>query len=163
MSDHLTTYLNDHRAGARFAIELLERIRDGNADQSLGALAAELLPQIQDDYTVLENIAHKMQGNTGAIKEAAGWLAEKFSRVKLRLTEEGSVGTFECLEMLALGITGKLKLWQVLVLFASDYPAFDGVDFDSLIARAQSQHDVVEAKRIEFAPIAFQDNNRATK
>jgi hypothetical protein len=163
MNDELSTYLNDHRAGARFALELLERIRDGNADQAVRALAAELLPQIKEDYTLLESIAQEMPGNAGSIKEAAGWVAEKFSRVKLRLTEEGSVGTFECLEMLALGILGKMKLWQVLALLIKDVSQLNGIDFDRLIARAQTQHDTVESKRIEVALVAFRSMHRATE
>jgi hypothetical protein len=155
MDTYLSTYLNDHRAGARFAIELLERMRDSNSDQPVGRLAAELLPQIEEDYEVLEGIAEQLPGDVGTLKEVAGWLAEKASRVKLHLGDNASIGEFESLEMLSLGVLGKLKLWQVLPLIAPDVPCLNGIDFNRLQARAQTQHDQVEAQRLEVARAAL--------
>ena len=155
MATYLPTYLNDHRAGARFAIELLGRIRNGNSDQQLNMFAAELLPQIEADYVVLEGIADQLAGDVGTLKEMAGWLAEKASRVKLDWGGDASIGAFESLEMLSLGILGKLKLWQVLSLIAVEVPCLSGIDFERLQSRAQTQHDKVEALRREVARTAL--------
>ena len=43
MSDPLSTYLNDHLAGAKFAIELLETLQDGAHGQELRAFAASVI------------------------------------------------------------------------------------------------------------------------
>jgi hypothetical protein len=155
MGSYLRMYLDDHRAGARFAIELLERMQDGNGNQQLGIFAAKLLPQIEEDYLVLEGIADQLAGDAGTLKEMAGWLAEKASRVKLGWGSDASIGAFESLEMLSLGVLGKLKLWQVLSLIAADVPCLAGIDFERLQARAQTQHDGVEAQRREVARSAL--------
>ena len=106
-------------------------MQDGNGNQQLGIFAAKLLPQIEEDYVVLEGIAHQLAGDVGTLKEVAGWLAEKASRVKLRLGGDASIGAFESLEMLSLGVLGKLKLWQVLSLIAAEVPCLSGIDFDA--------------------------------
>lgn len=62
---------------------------------------------------------------------------------------------FEALEALALGIQGKLSLWRPLaVITQADY-RLGGVDYERLIARAESQHERVEEKRLQAAPLAL--------
>lgn len=157
MTTYLPTYLNDHRAGARFAIELLERIRNEYPDQPIGSFAAKVLPEIQADYSVLEQITAQLAGDAGALKEVAGWLAEKASRLKLRFSDDSSIGAFESFEMLSLGVLGKVKLWQALSIIAADVPCLNGIDFANLEARAQAQHDDIEAQRRDLARAALME------
>ena len=154
-NSHFVTYLNDHRAGARFAIELLERLSDFDSDPSLAEFAAELLPQIEEDYAVLNRIAVAQNTDANIVKEFAGWIAEKLSRAKLRLNQDPSIGAFESLEMLSLGILGKLKLWEVLQMLGNEVKCLEGIDFVQLLTRAQHQHDLVEGKRKSLARRTF--------
>jgi hypothetical protein len=51
----------------------------------------------------------KLGKQESAVRKAGAWVAERFSRVKIRLSdfEEGQIGLFHALEGLVLGIFGK--------------------------------------------------------
>ena len=59
------------------------------------------------------------------------------------------------LETLALGILGKLSLRQVLPVIAEFDERVRGEDYNHLAARAQEQHDRVEAYRLRIAYATF--------
>jgi hypothetical protein len=151
----LATYLNDHLAGARFAIAMLERMRDAYPDESHRRFATTLLGEIEADRLVLQKLADELGGDANAFKEATAWLAEKASRVKLRLGSGDELALYEALETLSLGILGKLKLWQVLAVVADRYPSLQKVNFKELASRAQRQHEEVEARRVAAARQLF--------
>jgi hypothetical protein len=151
MADSLSIYLNDHLAGAKFAIESLERLRDSHRDKRLGRLASKILEEVQEDRAVLQDLCDKIGGNENMLKEAGAWLAERTARLKLRLSDDVDLGEFESLEMLSLGVLGKLKLWAALAAIAPDDARLGGVDFQALIRRAQTQHDELESLRMAAA------------
>jgi hypothetical protein len=151
MSEQLALYLNDHLAGARFAIELLERLRDSDGNQPVGDVAAQLLPQIEHDRKALQKLADELGTGGSPVKEAASWLAEKASRLKLRLMSDADLGALEAVEMLSLGVLGKLKLWKALSAIKDSHIPLQHLDFGTLIARAQSQHDELEKCRLQLA------------
>jgi hypothetical protein len=152
MADPLSTYLHDHLAGAEFGINLIRDIQADNAENLLGAFAAELLREIEDDRKVLERLAERTGSTTSPLKDAAGWVGEKASRMKLNRAS-GDSGTFQQLEALSIGILGKLKLWKALEV--SGDPRMAGPDFGELAARAEDQHNRVEERRLAFARAAF--------
>jgi hypothetical protein len=155
MAEHLATYLNDHLAGARFAIDLLKRLEEAYAGEPLGRFAADVVARVEEDRVVLERIVEQIDGKTSALKVAAGWMGEKASRFKLGFGKGDDLGVFEALETLSLGILGKLALWRALASIAPVDERLQGVDYESLIARAQSQFDAVEGQRMEAAAIAL--------
>jgi hypothetical protein len=63
----------------------------------------------------------------------------------------GPLRRLESLEAVALGIHGKLALWQALSAAAVAAPALRGVDYDDLAARASDQRARVEALRLDAA------------
>jgi hypothetical protein len=152
MSDSLGTYLHDHLAGSNFAVELLEFLRDQHSGEALGASAAALLEEIEQDRETLQEIIGRVDSGAPLMKEAAAWVSEKLSEWKLG---RGAFGTFEALEALALGILGKLALWQALETIADADIRLRGVDFSQLAARAKRQHSQAEQLRLEWAPAAF--------
>jgi hypothetical protein len=151
MSDPLTTYLQDHLAGALQAIELLKAMRDSHAGEPLGRFAAELLVEIEADRDMLAALTERAGGTPGGLKEWGVWLAEKVSRLKLKHGDGDGLGTFEALEFLLLGIHGKSALWRALSLVAPDDSRLRGMDFDQLEARAESQHAKVDERRLACA------------
>jgi hypothetical protein len=153
MSEHLATYLSDHLAGARFAVELIERLQGAHAKEPLGRFAGELLVEINKDRAVLQEIADRVSGGGGTIREATAWLAEKASQLKLRIGAKDALGTFEALETLSLGVLGKSKLWKVLAVVTDE--RLRGVDYDELVARAEAQHADIEAWRLKFGRVAL--------
>lgn len=121
MSDTLAIYLHDHLAGAKFAIGLLEHLRDSDAEQPVRKFAQDLLISIEEDRAILQRIADQVNSDVNVLKEATAWLTEKVSRVKLRLGSDAEFGLFESLETLSLGILGKLALWRTPSLHAATH------------------------------------------
>ncbi len=156
MSDPLSTYLHDHLGGAKAAIDLLEAMRDGHEDQSLKEFAAYLLKEVQADRDTLQRLAEKVGSGSNPLKEFSGWLAEKITRLKLGQGSGGAFGTFEALEFLALGVRGKLGMWQALDVATVGDTRLSGYDFRQLAVRAEAQYEQVEQKRIQAAKIALE-------
>lgn len=153
MSDSLATYLHDHLAGSNFAIDLLEFLRDQHGGEPLSASAAALLAEVEEDRKVLQGLIDRLGEGYPVVKEAGAWLGEKVSRLKLK---RGAFGSFEALEALSVGISGKLALWRALAIIAESDARVHGTNFDQLIGRAQAQHSRVEELRLQAARAAFE-------
>lgn len=155
MSDPLATYLHDHLAGSVHAISLLEFIRDQHKGEPLGDFADGLLREIQQDRETLRELADRVGVGSSEVKELTAWVAEKFSRIKLRRGAKDGFGTFEALEFLELGIHGKWALWRALSAIADEDKRLRGMDFEHLAARAEAQRSAVEERRLELARCAL--------
>jgi hypothetical protein len=151
MSDALTTYLNDHLAGAGAAIDLLHAMKDRHDDESLSQFATTILIGVEEDEVTLRNLARSLGSGTNILKETAAWITEKISRVKLGAGSPGAFGTFEALEFLALGIQGRLSLWHALQVVSASDARLRGLDFKELISRAEAQYSSVEERRLLLA------------
>ena len=158
MRDPLSTYLHDHIGGANAAIDLLEAMRDGHKDAALKAFAADLLVEVKADHDTLQRLAEQVGSGSNALKEFSGWFAEKVTRLKLGQGSGEDFGTFEALEFLALGVRGKLGMWQALDVVAAGDTRLSGFDFKQLAARAEAQYEKVEQQRLQSAAIALEVN-----
>ena len=154
-SDNLTTYLQDHLAGALHAIELLKAMRDHFAGEPLGAFASQILAEVEADRDILAKLTESAGGTAGGVKEWGAWLSEKVSRLKLKHGSADGLGTFEALEFLVIGIHGKRALWRALAVVATFDLRLQGIDFAQLTARAESQHQRVEEQRLACAQSVF--------
>jgi hypothetical protein len=157
MSDSLSTYLADHLAGSVHAIDLLRRMRDAHRGDSLRFFAEAMLPEIEADRAVLQDLAVTVGSGSSGLKELTAWVTEKVSRLKLG---EDDFGTFLSLEFLLLGIHGKFSLWRALGAIRASDPRLSGVDFEKLAERARVQEALVEERRLEGAHIALGRSNR---
>jgi hypothetical protein len=156
MSDALATYLHDHLAGSRFAIELLKSLQEQYKDQTLGEFARVLRLEVTADQVTLQKIIDSVGGANLDLKEAAGWFAEKAAQLKLREDHAvGGIGTFEALETLVLGIRGKLALWRALPIARKVDPRIPNLDFDKLAASAEEQGARIEKRRLQLAATTF--------
>ena len=95
--DPLATYVHDHLAGATAGLDLVEALRDRHAGEPLSEFAALLHAEIASDRATLEKLAERLGAASSGLKEAAAWLAEKASRLKLAHQVAGELGTFEAL------------------------------------------------------------------
>ena len=157
-TDPLATYLQDHLAGAAAAIELLEMLRDQHEGESVGDLAAQLLAEVEADR-VLDALARRVAGGSSLLKDATGWLGAKISQLKLGRQTAGTLGMFQALETLALGLLGKLALWRALLEVAPSDARLSGVDFQALAERAEAQHAHVEGQRLALARPALRNGS----
>ena len=149
----LDVYLNDHLAGARFGSDLARRLAGRMDAAAMNAVAEE----IEQDRQTLQQLMDRLGSSRNPVKEAATWVAEKVSHVKLSGLTAGhrEFGLFMALEALSLGIEGKHSLWVALADVADHYPELRGFDLVALRERAAAQRRVVEAERAAAAPRAF--------
>jgi hypothetical protein len=156
MSDALAIYLHNHLAGSHFAVNLLDSVNEQYSNGTLGRFALDLKADITWDQDVLQAIIDQVGKSGVDLTEAAGWLAEKASQLKLKRDDsEGGLGLFEALETLMLGIRGKLLLWQVLPVIREVDARVPDKDYAELAARAKEQYDRVESQRLKSALTAF--------
>ena len=156
----LSTYLHDHTAGAQHAIELLRALSEAHAGGPLGETADELLQQVTQDLAVLERIATKVGAQDFQVKELAGWIADKFSRLKLAPLGN-AFHAFEALEFLSLGILGKRALWKALSAIATEHVELRDIDLERLIVRAEAQYEATEGMRLRMVAEAFGGHHRS--
>jgi hypothetical protein len=141
----LAIYLNDHLTGAALGVELCRRLRASNSEDSeLGPPLAELCDEIEGDRETLMRLMDQLGIRRGLVKPAAAWVAEKLGRLKLngQLTGYSPLSRLLEIEVLAVGIDGKMQLWRSLERsLGSNQPGFD---FSQLAQRAVSQRDRAE-------------------
>ena len=156
-TDALNMYLEDHWAGAMAGSELAAKLRSKHEGTPQEAFFSELAAAIDADRETLGALMTTLEVPRHRIKEAAGWMVEKLSRLKLneRLTGAPELTPLLELETLSLGIEGKLALWKSLQTVADDYPPLARVRLDELIARAQQQLDGLERQRLTGAADAL--------
>lgn len=154
----LSIYLADHHAGSTAGLELAKRAARNNAGTRIGVALDDVVNEITADRRSLERLMQTLDVHPSAAKRAAAFLGERLARLKTngRLYTYSPLSRVLELEGLALGILGKLALWEGL----AGVPALQGVadlDFADLADRARSQHDAVEDCRRQAAKLAFAD------
>jgi len=152
----LAIYLNDHLAGATSGVELARRARSSNSGSKWGEGLEKVCAEIEADRATLEGVMERLTIKRNAAKVAVAWSAEKLGRLKLngRLTGYSPLSRLLELEMLQIGIAGKLEMWQALQqTLGSKLSQFD---LPALIERAESQREVVERLRLDAAAEAFE-------
>jgi hypothetical protein len=151
----LSTYLNDHLAASTGAVELVKRAAASNQGTAYGDTLASLKTEIEADRRTLIAIMRRLGVGQDRVKAAAAWSAEKLGRLKPngQLTGYSPLSRLEELEILELGVTGKLLLWQGLRRIRSG--AIDDAELEELIKRAQGQRRRLERLRLDAAAEAL--------
>jgi hypothetical protein len=144
----LAVYLNDHLAGSTVAVELARRASGEYEGTELGRFLARLATEIAEDREALRRVMDAAGTRPDRAKIALAWVGEKAGRLKLngRILGRSPLSPVVELEILAIGITGKLLLWRLLR--EQRLPGSGAVDLDDLIARAERQREEVEEHRI---------------
>jgi hypothetical protein len=153
----LVVYLNDHLAGSAAGVELASKLRDNNQGTELGKEMVALHHDISEDRDSLEELMRHLALERHPVKEAAGWVLEKLSRLRLSPAVTGSTELTRLLETeaLSLGIEGKLSMWLALREAAAADPRLAAADYDRLIERARGQRRALEPHRLAAAAAAF--------
>jgi hypothetical protein len=156
-ADALTIYLNDHLAGSTAGVELARRAARKNRSTPYGPALEELAGEIARDRDALEDVMTRLGVRRDRLKILASWSAEKAGRLKpngelLRYTP---LNRLEDLELLLLGVGGKLALWRALRRTHGADPRLVDVDLDELIQRATAQRRRIEHERRQAADEAL--------
>ena len=149
--DDLSVYLNDHLAGATAGVNLAH-----------GAVGDEIAAEIEEDRGALIEVMDHLRVRQDPAKVALGWAAMQAARLRFaaELLGHAPVSRLEQIEALALGVEGKLALWQALRHTHGSDPRLEGIDFEDLIARARSQRRRLERLRMRAADEAFVSSAR---
>jgi hypothetical protein len=152
----LAIYLADHHAGAVAGFELARRAARSNRGTPTGAVLAEVAAEIAADRRTLERLMDAHGVRPSRVKVTLARAAELAGRLKPngRLLRYSPLSRVAELEMLSLGILGKLKLWQACAT-VPPVAEISGLDFDALTERAEAQHAAIEACRRQAADVAF--------
>lgn len=153
----LGTYLNDHLAGANAGVEMAKRLHKGAAAGPDAAVLARLAEEIEQDRDELRGLVDQLGQAGHPVKKATGWLAGKAHRLAVGelLTGDEHLTTLLETETLALGVEGKLALWEALLAVASTYPQLVEDDLVRLAGRAREQRGRIETIRLAAARRAF--------
>jgi hypothetical protein len=157
LGDRLSIYLNDHLAGATAGLELARRAASNNGGTPYGRVLAEVAVEIEQDREALIEVMARLSVDRDRVKLAAAWALEKVGRLKPNgaLLSYSPLSRLVEIEGLALGVEGKLSLWQSLEVSHGDDPRLRGVDLDGLIKRARSQRRRLERQRRRAADEAL--------
>lgn len=156
-NDALSTYLNDHLAGATHGSDHAKQLVQMTRDTPFGVVMARLADEIEQDRETLIDLMERLDITRNPVKQAGAWVVEKAGRVKfsgLSATDE-DLGLYLALEAMSLGVEGKHALWTALRRVQDDYPELQRTDLEGLIARATTQREMLEAERLVQAERAF--------
>ena len=153
----LGIYLNDHLAGSTLGLELAKRARGSNEGTEYGEVLARVAKEIEEDRETLQRLMSELGIRRDRPKVTAAWIAEKVGRLKPngRLLSYSPLSRLVELEALALGISGKLSLWEALTEVAGEDARLDPEELRGLAARAERQRKEVWQVRQRAAREAF--------
>jgi hypothetical protein len=139
--DYLSTYLQDHRAGAAMGAKLAQRLRDENIGTRHEDFLTMLAREIEQDVETLESIMERFDIDRSTMKEAGAKIGEKLGRLKPNehLASYSPLSRVQELEMLRSGVQGKLALWDALFEVADLDDRLDALELRSLVERAERQ------------------------
>jgi hypothetical protein len=149
----LGIYLNDHLAGATGGAELARRVAAARRGEEVGDALLRFAAEVAADRSALLEVMAALGVPVRAYKVCAGWIGEKAGRLKLngRLLARSPLSSLEELEIMRLGVVGKAAGWRTLQLLADTDPRVDRARLAELIARADSQLELLEDLRLRAA------------
>jgi len=143
-SRYLGIYLNDHLAGAAVGVGVARRLRQSNeGDAEMARPLADVCGEIEADRATLEGLMEQLGIRRGKVKPALAWAGERLGRLKPngQLSGYSPLSRLIELELLAVGITGKMQLWNALERALGE--RVGGLDLTELAERAARQRDMV--------------------
>ena len=148
----LTTYLNDHLAGATGGAELFRRAA-GSAPEPVRFELERLTHQVQQDRESLLDVMRALGVPVRRYKVVGAWLLEKAARAKLngRLLRRSPLSDLVELEGMLLAVSGKGAGFRALRELAATDPRLDRDQLEALVARAEQQAQALEPLRVQAA------------
>jgi hypothetical protein len=141
ITEHIETYLQDHRAGAGAGSDLARRMHAENEGTQYEDFLAHLADEIEQDVDALEQIMERLGVERSALKTAAAKVGEKVGRLKPNnaLASYSPLSRVLEFEGLRAGVQGKLSLWDSLLEIAPFDDRVDAEEIAQLLVRAESQ------------------------
>lgn len=133
-------------------MELARRAARSNRESPRADALRRLAIELEEDRKALEDLMAQLGVRKDPAKLTLAWAAEKLGRLKLngRLLSYSPLSHLEELELLLLGVEGKLLLWRTLI--RAD---LGGADVRHLIERARSQRRRLQRYRTQAVDAAL--------
>jgi hypothetical protein len=149
----LSTYLNDHLAGATAGCDLVGQLDGRFRDTPHGPVVSHLRREIEEDRASLEELMDQLGIPTQRVKQAVGWVAEKLARLKLSdpVAGGGGLGPLLAMEALGAGILAKAAMWQNLRAVCAPDPRLRAEELERLEWRATEQLEALRRVREAYA------------
>ena len=147
---YLAVYLNDHLAGAVAGHELVKRAASSNKGTEYGAFLSELEGEIAEDRAALERLMERFEIGQDKLKVTGAFIGEKLGRLKpnAHLLSYSPLSRVVELEVLSLGVEGKLGLWRGLLDLDDADERLDREELAVLVQRAEKQRRDLEPHRL---------------
>jgi hypothetical protein len=148
----LGIYLNDHLAGATLGTELASRIAGAHRETDESEAYERFATEVAEDRATLLEIMAALEVPVRQYKVALGWVAEKAARLKLNghLFTRSPLSSLEEVEIMRLGVEGKLAAWRTLQVMAGRDDRLDPARLDDLVRRAGEQIAMLEELRVRI-------------
>lgn len=153
----LGIYLNDHLAGSRSGLDLARRALRENRDNAVGRYLQNFVRELEDERTVLRQIMRALGVPPNEFKLVAAAVLERLGRLKPNgfLVRYSPLSRMVELEALTVAVIGKRCMWTLLQRHARAERRLAGFDFETLIAQAEEQHQMLDRLRLHAAETAF--------
>jgi hypothetical protein len=153
----LGVYLNDHLAGATGGVELSRRLASAEREWSGGQELARLAAEIAADRAALRAVMASLNVAPTWSKAWLAWVGERVGRLKpnRRVLSRSPLSRVIELEMMRLGVEGKLSSWRTLLAVAENEPRLKTDQLNDLVDRASRQNATLEELRIRAVTEAF--------
>jgi hypothetical protein len=150
-------YLNDHLAGATAAAELAQRSAASNRDTGLGEPLERFAAEAAEERAALLEMMKALGVRIRHYKMYAARLGEWAGRLKPNghLVSRSPLSTLEEVEVLQMGVAGKMAAWRTLRALAERDHRLDRWRLDQLIAAADRQSHVLEELRLRAVSMVF--------
>ena len=149
----LRIYMSDQLALGVLWRELARRAHNASNGTAEGAVLGRVASAIAEDVSTFEQMMRRLGFSTRTPKALLAVVAERVGRLKLngRIISRSPLSRFEELDVLVIGIDGKVVLWQNLRDGAALGARLPDIDFDRLIERARSQRTQLEPLHAQAA------------
>jgi hypothetical protein len=153
----LGIYLNDHLAGATIGARRSRHLARVCRGTPVGDAVAPLAAEIAEDRGVLLTIMRRLGVPVRRYKVYAGRLGERAGRLKTNgsLVRRSPLSSLLELELLQIGVEGKVCVWEALRGLADRDRRLDPQQLDELVERARRQSHRLEDLRRRQAADTF--------
>lgn len=157
MNTNLESYLNHHLAGAEGGYRIAARLAETATDPAEKIFFHGLRDTIAEERGSLEEMITDAEFEVKTLQKVTGAAASRISLWGMAMegSDNGDLGRFEMVELLAIGIHGKHLLWKIMRNLSLTSPFWNEHDFEKLTENAAAQEASIEIYRTQEAGRVF--------
>ncbi len=149
----LTSYLNDHLAGATAGRDLFRRAAKSHQGDELGGQLSDLAQEVDDDRKVLIDTMTTLGIRRNPASVVLGVTAERLGRLKPNgfVIRRSPLSDVVELEGMRLAVAAKLAGWEMLLAVAAEDTRLDRTALEDSVRRANDQLERVRTLHLQVA------------